>query len=322
MKKPEFSIYVMAKLLATFCLTISIATTLRANEKIGQIGEVSVAGEQIPALHFDAYADMYIYDSKRICPPVSDSFIRDQVIAIWLRDQGLRESKPLFDKISTQLDSLQNEVDSLSNPDELTLAKFELRAKNIASSEMRGDWGESITPAMTVEHYKRMVSMEHPGIVNTTLVKRRVIDLWDESDIELASKLKGEGADIQEIANALGRADENLYQADEWFAVESLKYNLGDGSKPEPGTIYGPMKGEYHSIVVFVADVKITPQLRPTTRVNMDWKYAMSLAGENLREQVQHGIIDKQLDELWEKFAVMVDGKKLAKPTSYRTCSK
>ena len=98
------------------------------------------------------------------------------------------------------------------------------------------------------------------------------------------------------------------------------RYNLGDASELKTGVVYGPVKSEYDQRVVYIDDIKTVPRLRPTTRVNMDWKYAMSFAEEDLQAQMQSGVLDKKLDELWGKYPVLLDGKPLEKPLSYPIC--
>jgi len=80
--------------LISLSLTLLLGATspTYANEKVTNVGSVTIDGIPIPELHYQVYADRFIYDSKLICPPVSDAFIRDQVIGVWLRhSQGLKD---------------------------------------------------------------------------------------------------------------------------------------------------------------------------------------------------------------------------------------
>jgi len=305
-------------------LFLLTAFTLCANAKdsVGDIGSVTIDGTLIPELQYQAYVDRNIWQDELICPPLSDAFIRDQVIGVWLRHLEAQATGMLTDQIKSAQEELAAERASNTGLDELGKASYDLQEKNILSYALKRANQVETTPSRLVDHYQYLIKTGNTGLVNVPLIRRRELSLWSPDQVETAKQMLAEGSTIQLIADKLDRSSDNLYQADDWFALDSLDYSLGDSSSIEPGKIYGPLEGGYDPVLVFVEELKVVSRIRPGSSINMDWKYAISYAEKNLRFAEQYGLSDAKLDELWAKYPVMLDGKPLAKAAAYATCPK
>jgi len=84
-------------------LTLSSAALSKQN--LSDIDSVTIDGQEIPSLHYEIYAEEYIYDDNFICPPSSNDFVRDQVIGIWLRSHDAIKTNTISDDTKTQLEA-------------------------------------------------------------------------------------------------------------------------------------------------------------------------------------------------------------------------
>jgi len=114
--------------------------------------------------------------------------------------------------------------------------------------------------------------------------------IYYENEIDMAVEIINDGGDFDSIDEAIGGLLTNPYQSDEWYALNSLDYRIGDESEIKPKTLYGPLKTNYESVFVYIDELKVSSRLRPR-------------------------------DELWEKYPVRQNGELLEKPSNYSPCS-
>jgi len=164
------------------------------------------------------------------------------------------------------------------------------------------------------------IENQHPGLVKVALIRAYELKLYDDNEVEIASELANTNNSILDIAEELNMARWIKYQADEWYALNSRDYRLGNVDGIELGKVYGPFKLEYETYFVQVEEVKLVSRLRPSTRVNTDWKYAINYAESDLNFQQRYGGVDPYLDTLWDSHTVLLDGEPLKKSTHYPNC--
>jgi len=317
------NIVMKIKFLATllvFVASVNAALAQDSDDTVAEFGTVTINGKTIPPLHFQAYIDFFRYDKDEFCPPSSNALFRDQVIALWLRDLEAASTDSISDKTRQRLQGLAKKHRADSGLEGMDLAAYELRAKSIVAKAMNTTSSNKSTDADIINHYRQMIKAGHPLLTNVTLIRRRELALRAAVDLEIASKMVADGEGIDAIAEKLGRPADNKFQADDWYALNTFDYELGDDITP--GTLYGPLDAGNRQVIVYVEDIKKVSRIRPSTRVNNEWRYAITRTESDLRFQRRYGAQDEQLAQLWEKYAVLEDGEPLVKPSSYMRCGK
>lgn len=295
---------------------------VHAQGDVGEIGKVTIDGEEIPEVLYTAFANRHMLDNSMICPPVSDAFMRDSVIAIWLRDLDMRKRDMLTPEIRKSLREIRkiSERNRESLPD--VAAGADLWLKEIVSDAMRDETKQAITPERVAEHYQRLVDQKDPRLVDVILIKQRTLPLWSAEEIKIATDMIADGKGISEISEVAGDKDFNVPLRDEWINLEFFIYAPEDLNELKPGALLGPIELFNRSLLISILDVKKIPQLLPGTRVNLDSDFVMNYAEKSLKFQDNFGLDDEVTNELWSKYSVMLDGKPLDKPTSYPTCAR
>lgn len=291
-----------------------------AQSKIGSIGVVEIEGLEFPQEYFESYANQYFFNERLVCPPVSDALIRDQLINSVLRSLEVENTNSASEETKAALKKLTDNFESDSNPAPEVRVEFEIKSIVTTASELKPRLSRKIATSLIVDHYQELVAQRFPLLVDVVLIKRRELELWNNREVDTATKMVLAGNNITEIATAIDRPEHNLYQADEWYALNSLGYKLGEPSDLQPGALIGPIDGKYDPVVVYLEDKKTVSRLRPNVRVNSKWEYALSVAEEDLWNQMKIGMKDKKLKELWSKYTVLLDGKPLQRPGRYPDC--
>lgn len=310
-------------ILVGFVISLVIAENVVANDVITSTAAVTIEGKPVPALHFEVFAEHYLESADEfLCPPVSDALLRDQVINFWLYDLAMRSSADLSDQTRAEVKRVEDKLATLKESYSKQHAALELRVMFTHSRAFRNlNPAPRISSRLIVDHYQRMVEQNHPKITNVDLVKRRELYLHNQSAIDTVTEMLQAGKDIQQIADAIDRPDQSRFLADEWYALDTLDYEL-DATAVAPGSIVGPIKREFDSVVVYIADKKTVSRIRPSTRINANWKYAISVAESDLYLQSRLGTNDEWLEKLWARYSVQLDGEPLEKATSYPSCPK
>ncbi len=175
---------------------------------------------------------------------------------------------------------------------------------------------QSITAERIVDHYQQMIKRRHPTLVDTVLIKRGELRLWNQSEMQSAQAMVADGKTITDIAAALDRRYDQMHTSDSWYALDSLEYNLGAVEDIKLDGLIS-VEGRYDLFLVFVDDVKRVSRIRPSVRVNQDSKYAISVAEKDLELWEEYGLQHEALDKFWFKYSVMLDGMSLEKPIAY-----
>jgi hypothetical protein len=301
-------------------LTLNILNPAYAEEKIGTIGVVEIEGQEFRQEYFEYFVSEKYFDEKHICPPVSDALVRDQLINSVLRSLELKKTDSASEETRAALKALTEQFEGNSNPSPEVRVAYEVNSVMRAARDLEPKIPWEFETSLVVDHYRDLVAQGSPLLVDVVLIKRRELDLWNHREVETATEMVEAGNSIGEIATAIDRSDDREYQADEWHALHSLGYKLGEPSDLQPDTMIGPIEGRYDPVVVYLEDIKTVSRLRPSARVNSDWTYALSVAKDDLRKQMQYGIKDSKLTELWNKYTVLLDGKRLQRPDRYPDC--
>lgn len=316
-------------------LVIGCSPAAHANsDNIGDVGVVTVDGEAIAQKYFALYANRFIRDQKFICPPHSDAFVRDQVINLLVREKEYRLTRPEPDP--AVLARIKKQEQQLANTDSRNAEEYllnELYVLREITSGMRSLNYKKTTDAEIIARYQTMIKNKQPALTDVVVVRRYVLKFFSENDANRVqdfldsggsfSKLISVDADIQakfQDTDILDNLNKDKYQTDIWYAVNDLKHYEGDGLELKAGDVLGPYRSDYDVQFLYIEEQKTLSRIRPSQTMSGVKFYAREQAKAAILNDTIYGVALPDLDQLWNKHAVKLNGEPLAYATEYPAC--
>ena len=279
-----------------------------------EIGEVTINGEVIPDVLFKGYTRRSTPDT--ICPPTSDTRIRDSAIKRMLlimdaRKRGLaipERNQADMDKYSEELKQLGPD----GAPDEITRAEFSRHSHEYSgyTSHFRID----VSHQEILDEYKRLIKAKDPRFTDVVIVRHTPADFATKENRDAAAELIEQGSTLEEVMEKFKDGYSQDHYTPNWTPVYTMYEYEGDGRELAAGSVIRIRDKN----IIYIREVKRRSRLRPFTKYrNNDDNHVYKIIKNDLIRAVRL----EQHRQLWAAADVREDGEPIELSDDYPSCS-
>ncbi len=292
------------------------ALPLQHSAAFEAIGEITVNGEIIRPVLFEGYQQHNMTDNQT-CPPLSDSYLKDQIIRRALvvfdarkRSLPIRESSKKW---------MQKQSDELArqgpNGNKKAINKAEALLFEYEYSGYLNHYAVEVSHEEILAEYKRLIELKDPRFTDVVIVRRTRLEFNSIEDTDKAEELLRNGSTLNEVADAITDEHFHSHLSSQWAPAYGISGYLGysgDGRDLETGSV---LRTADHGLLYF-NEVKFRPRLRPFTKYRNSKDYVYKEVRLDLLKVGQRA---RDL-AMWNSAEVLENGLPLKMSNHYPSC--
>ncbi len=219
--KSKLAVRVKLAFIFTLCLPVILFT--KTALALDTIGTITINGEPIRPILFKGYSQHVVSKDYR-CPPISDYFIKNQVItyALVVFD-GRKKGLEIPESDQRYIEKYKQELEQAGpDGDASVIAQSEIL---MFTSEYGGyidHYPAVVTHEQILEEYKRLINIKDPRFTDVKLIRRTPIELRTAEDATEAKRLLESGATLADLEEKF----EFVYAAVEYAAYWTIAYKV------------------------------------------------------------------------------------------------
>lgn len=294
--------------------TCLLTLMLHSPASQADIGEITIHGEVIPETLFKGYSIHRLTDETR-CPPISDVYVRNQVIRLALViAEGKRRKITISENMQKQIKKREREIESLgpnADIDERAVAEI------IRFLTLTGAYNPSFSTrpkrADVVEEYERLIKNKDPRFTDMVIVRHITFEFYNKDNTVIAKMLLEQGSSPEEIDEKFINGYVATHKNLDWYLITNVKNEYtGDGKEIQPGSIVQTSD----NIFIYFTDVKYLSKVELFDEYQNNDNYVYNQISYDLE-----AISEKEFDlKLWEMADVREDGKPISLTYDYASC--
>ena len=286
----------MANYVRYFSTSLIMVSAVWLSPGHAAVGEITIDGEVVPASLFVTFEERKLLPNQQ-CSPISDAYVRDQVINHWLSVKDGRARKwRLKDYTVETLEELKDEINSATAQSSATLkARKELDALQTESFAYSSDYrSANISDDDAIARYKERITDKDATLINVPVVKfKKVQFVKGSGDMQKFVAALSAGKSWEALMEPLSGFARNNDKGDEWHTIPALdEYNnatvqrlVGDGSELKVGDVIGPIEMFAYSQIFRIDAKMIWPVISSGDRMNGTDSWGLESSKQELRQR-------------------------------------